>query len=72
MASTIAQMTKKEFTQILSNVVEQKLLELLGDPDERLVLKENMRKRLLRQKQAVFAGERGEDFKMVVKRLGLK
>jgi hypothetical protein len=72
MASTIAQMTKKEFTQILSNVVEQKLIELLGDPDDGLVLKENMRKRLLRQKQAVLAGERGDDLKMVVKRLGLK
>lgn len=72
MASTIAQMTKKEFTQILSNVVEQKLIELLGDPDEGLVLKENMRKRLIRQKQAVLTGERGDDFKMVVKRLGIK
>jgi len=60
MASTIAQMTKKEFTQILSAVVEQKLTELLGDPDEGLVLKENMRKRLVRQKQAVLAGERGD------------
>jgi hypothetical protein len=35
--STLGQMTKKEFTKILSNVVEQKLVELYGDPDEGLL-----------------------------------
>ena len=71
MASTVAQMTKKEFSQMLSNVVEQKLIELFGDPDEGLTLKENFRKRLLRQKKAVAGGRRGEDFNAVSKRLGL-
>ncbi len=71
MASTVAQMTKKEFSQMLSNVVEQKLIELFGDPDEGLVLKENVRKRLVRQKKSVVGGKRGEDFSAVSKRLGL-
>jgi hypothetical protein len=57
--TTIAQMTKKEFTNILSAVVEQKLLELYGDPDEGLTIKEHLRKRLIRQKKAVSKGERG-------------
>ena len=70
MASTIAHMTKKEFVQMVSTVVERKLVELFGDPDEQLVLKENFRKRLVRQKKAVKKGERGEDFAKVVKRLG--
>ncbi len=49
-ASTVARMTKKEFTGILSNIVEQKLVELYGDPDEGLNIKDQLRKRLIRQK----------------------
>lgn len=71
MASTIAQMTKKELTEMVSTVVEQKLVELFGDPDDGRILKENLRKRLLRQKKAVAKGERGEDFVSVAKRLAL-
>ncbi len=71
MASTIAHMTKREFAQMLSTVVEEKLVELFGDPDDGLVLRENLRRRLIRQKKAVAKGERGEDFAAVVKRLGL-
>jgi hypothetical protein len=54
-------MSKKEFIQISSTVVEQKLVELLGDPDEGLAIKENLRKRLIRQKKAVAKGDRGID-----------
>lgn len=71
MSSTVAHMTKKEFAQMLSTVVEQKLVELFGDPDDGLVLKENLRKRLIRQKKAVAKGERGDDFATVRKQLGL-
>ncbi len=42
MSTRITQMTKKEFTQLLSTVVEEKLIELFGDPDEGQVLKENL------------------------------
>jgi hypothetical protein len=62
MSTSVAQMTKKELAQMLSTVVEQKLIELLGDPDDGLALKENVRKRLIRQKKAVAKGERGMDF----------
>ena len=71
MSTSVAQMTKKEFAQMLSSVVEQKLLELFGDPDEGLVMKENLRKRLIRQKKSVAKGERGMDFNELRKRLGL-
>ena len=72
MATTIANMTKKEFTEIISQVVEQKLIEILGDPEEGKILKENVRKRLIRQKKSVTAGERGEDIHRVISRLGLQ
>jgi len=72
MASKVAQMTRSELQEIIENAVEQKLLELLGDPDEGLHLRKLVRDRLLRQKQAVAAGERGKPFKDVVRRLGLE
>ena len=71
MSLTVAQMTKKELAQMVSTVVEQKLVELFGDPDEGLILKENLRKRLVRQKKAVAKGERGDDFATVRNRLGV-
>lgn len=71
MATTVAQMTKSELREVIGSVVEQKLLELLGDPDEGLPIRKSVRDRLLRQKQAVAAGERGEPFE-VVRRLGLE
>ena len=71
MPATIAHMTKKEFANMLSTVVEQKLIELFGDPDDGLVMKESLRRRLVRQTNAVAKGERGEDFSTTRKRLGL-
>ncbi len=71
MDTTIAQMSKQEFKQMLATIVEEKLLELIGDPDEGLELRQSVRARLLRQKKAVAAGERGEPFEDVVRRLGL-
>ena len=68
MAKTVADMAATELRQLVSSVVEEKLRQLLGDPDEGLVLRENVRKRLLRQKQAVSKGERGESLQTVVRR----
>jgi hypothetical protein len=72
MTATIAQMTKDEFREMLDAVVEQKLLELLGDPDEGLEIRKAVRDRLLRQRKAVATGERGEPFEDVARRLGLE
>ncbi len=71
MPSTVAQMSKREFTKIISDVVEQKLIELFGDADEGLSMKEGFRKRLLRQRRAVAKGERGKDLHSIRKQLGL-
>ncbi|MBI2910398.1 MAG: hypothetical protein HYX92_22360 [Chloroflexi bacterium] len=72
MATTVARMTKSELEEMIETVIEQKLAELLGDPDEGLPIKKSVRDRLLRQKQAVAAGERGEAFDEVVRRLGVE
>ena len=72
MSTTVAQMSKDELKEMIEVTIEQKLLELLGDPDEGLEFKKSVRERLLRQKKAVAAGERGEPFEDVVRRLGLE
>jgi len=60
MARIVAEMTAGELKRLVGLAVEEKLIELLGDPDEGAVLLESLRKRLLRQKRAVAKGERGE------------
>ena len=71
MPSMVVHLSKKEFAQVVSTAVEQKLVELFGDPDDGLVLKESLRKRLVRQRKAIAKGDRGEEFSVVRKRLGL-
>ena len=69
MARTVAEMTGEELRELVGAAVEQKIVELLGDPDAGFVLRENVRKRLLRQKRAVAKGERGELLETVTRRL---
>ena len=73
--STVAHMTRAELKEMLEAVVEttveKKLLEVLGDPDEGLGLRDAVRARLIRQKEAVAAGQHGQPFEDVVQRLGL-
>ncbi|MFU8772166.1 MAG: hypothetical protein ACNA8H_07080 [Anaerolineales bacterium] len=71
MSDTIAQMTKDELKEIIANAVEQKLLELLGDPDDGLELRKSIRERLIKQQEEVQAGERGEIFHDVIQHLSL-
>lgn len=72
MATTVSQMTKSELKEMIETIIESKLTELLGDPDEGLPIRKSVYNRLLRQKKAVASGERGEQFDNVVKRLGLR
>ena len=76
MTETVGQMTKEELRKMIDAMVEatveKKLIEILGDPDEGLEIREAVRDRLLRQKQAVAAGERGLPLEDVVRQLGLE
>ena len=71
MADTVAQMTKEELREMIGAAVEQKLLEVLGDPDEGLEIRTAVTDRLLRQKKAVATGERGQPLDDVIQQLGL-
>ena len=42
MASKVSEMTATELKEMIETIVEQKLLELLGDPDEGLSLRKSL------------------------------
>ena len=73
--SKIAQMTQAEFKEMLEAVVEstveEKLLEILGDPDDGLELREAVRDRLIRQRKAVVDGQYGQSMEDLVRKLEL-
>ena len=71
MAKLVAEMTAEELREVVGSAVEKKIVELLGDPDAGLELRERVRKRLSRQKRAVAKGDRGEPLENVVRRLKL-
>ena len=71
MAATVSRMTPDELREMMASLIEQKLLELLGDPDEDLRIRRSLSNRLLRPKKAVARGQRGEPLDHVVERLGL-
>jgi len=72
----IAEMTQTEFKEMLEAVVEttveEKLLEILGDPDDGLELREAVRDRLIRQRMAVVNGQYGQPLEDLVSELGLE
>ena len=55
----LTQMSEHDLEALVERIVEQKLLELLGDPEADWPLKESLRERLLAQQEAVKRGERG-------------
>ena len=71
MARKVVHVIADELREMIGAVVEQKLVDLFGDPDEGLVLTKTMRGRLIRQKRAVARGERGEPLEDVMARLKL-
>lgn len=50
MTTVVAQMTKAELEELLETIIERKLMEILGDPDEGLEVREAVRDRLLQEK----------------------
>ena len=51
MTSNVGQLSTDELREIIGSVVEQKLKEMLGDPDEGFEIRAKVQDRLLRQKK---------------------
>ena len=65
-------MTQEQLREMIGETVEEKLLELLGDPDAGLVIRKSLRARLLRQRRKVVQGDRGDSLDAVARKLGLQ
>ncbi|MBN2464992.1 hypothetical protein JXD38_05150, partial [candidate division WOR-3 bacterium] len=63
--------TKEQLREMIGETVEEKLIELLGDPDDGLAIRSSVRARLLRQRRKVARGDRGESLDDVARKLGL-
>ncbi len=72
MSDSVAEMSKDEFRELIEAVVEQKLIELLGDPDDGQELRAIVEARLDQQRQAVASGERGRYVDEIASELGLE
>ncbi|TEU12343.1 MAG: hypothetical protein E3J21_21250 [Anaerolineales bacterium] len=72
MSTRVAELTVDEFKQIIEEVVEQKLAEMLGDPDEGLELREEIKARLRRSLEAERRGAKGIPAQEVTAQLGLE
>ena len=71
MAANVGQLTTDELREIIGSVVEEKLKEILGDPDDGLNLTAAVEERLTKQKHEVANGERGEELDGVVEQMEL-
>jgi hypothetical protein len=69
MPETVGQMTRDELKELIDASVEEKLAEILGDPDEGLELRPEIRERIIRQRQEYAAGKRGRTLEHVEERL---
>ena len=70
--SSVARMTQEQLREMISETVEEKLIELLGDPDAGLAIRKSLRARLLRQRRKVVQGDRGDSLDAVARKLGLQ
>jgi len=70
MPKTVAQMTTDELRALLEELIEQKLVALLADPDVGLELRPEFEQRLRELDKRVQKGERGRDFNEVMAELG--
>ena len=71
MATKLADMTREEFSEIVEEIVERKLMDLLDDPDRDQEIQETLKRRLIQQQSAVANGERGTSLNDVLAQLNL-
>ena len=72
MSAKVAELTVDELTQVVQAAVEQKLIEMLGDPDEGLELREEIKARLRRSLEAEQSGVQGIPAQEVAAQLDLE
>ncbi|MBA7696825.1 hypothetical protein ES703_105477 [subsurface metagenome] len=69
---TISELSRDELKRLIGEAVEEKLIEVLGDPDEGMILREEVQARLRRTLAAECAEAGGVLIEDVAARLGLE
>lgn len=59
MSTTVAEMSVAELREIIDEILQEKLEEIIGDPDEGLAIRPEVREQLLRQMERVRDGDLG-------------
>ncbi|RME59184.1 MAG: hypothetical protein D6790_10970 [Caldilineae bacterium] len=67
--AALSELTTEELQELIESIVERKLLDLLGDPDEGLLLSDAVKQRLMRQREEVQSGERGRPLEAILNEL---
>ncbi len=68
----VKELSVEQLKELIKETVEEKLQEILGDPDQGLELKEDVKKRLEESLSAMRAGEEGIPIEQVAKEIGLE
>jgi len=69
--STVSELSIEELKAIIGDVVEEKLREMLGDPDEGLALRPEIQERLVKSLNQPKKSRRAVSAPEVARRLGL-
>ncbi len=68
----VKELTVEQLKALIDEVVEEKLREILGDPDQGLELREEIKERLKESLAEMEHGEKGIPIEQVARELGLK
>ncbi len=68
----VKELSVEQLKALIQEAVEEKLQEILGDPDQGLELREDIKDRLRRSLAAVEGGEEGLPIGQVAKEVGLE
>ena len=68
----VKELSVEQLKALIQEAVEEKLQEVLGDPDQGLELKEDVKERLRRSLAAVESGDEGIPIGQVAKEVGLE
>lgn len=72
MSTTTLDITGEELTALVKNIVDERIIELIGDPEDDLEVKDELKERLIAQRKEADNGDYGIPFDEVLKRLELE
>ena len=68
---SLSDLTTEKLRELIAEVVEEKLLELLGDPDAGLDIRDDVRERLIRSRAALKQGAPTVSLEKLAEELGV-